>query len=115
MSVDHTAFARDWEAAWNAHDLDRILSHYAEDVTFRSQKAAALVGTGVIAGKVALAAYWSKALERQPDLVFTVTGVFRGHEMIVLTYRNHLGVMAAETLSFGADGLVVDGAACHAA
>ena len=24
-------FAREWVAAWNAHDLGRILSHYADD------------------------------------------------------------------------------------
>ena len=23
-------FANDWIAAWNAHDLDRVLSHYAD-------------------------------------------------------------------------------------
>jgi ketosteroid isomerase-like protein len=25
-------FAQDWIEAWNYHDLDRILSHYDEDV-----------------------------------------------------------------------------------
>ena len=24
-------FAREWEKAWNAHDLEEILSHYSED------------------------------------------------------------------------------------
>ncbi len=35
-NVDYDAFAIEWEAAWNAHDLNRILAHYAEDVVFRS-------------------------------------------------------------------------------
>jgi ketosteroid isomerase-like protein len=30
------AFAEDWIAAWNAHDLDRVLSHYADDIVFLS-------------------------------------------------------------------------------
>jgi ketosteroid isomerase-like protein len=24
-------FAKEWVAAWNAHDLDRVLSHYEDD------------------------------------------------------------------------------------
>ena len=35
-SVDLHAFAEEWITAWNTHDLDRILSHYAEDIVFRS-------------------------------------------------------------------------------
>lgn len=34
--------------------------------------------------------------------------------MMVITYENHRGVLAAETLYFGADGLVTQAAACHA-
>ena len=107
------AFARDWEAAWNSHDLDRILAHYAEDVRFASQKAVALVGQGELRGKPALAGYWSKALAAQPDLKFTVVDVFQGHDTMVITYMNHKGVLAAETLRFGADELVCEASACH--
>lgn len=113
-SQDWTAFAQDWEAGWNSHDLDRILSHYTEDIVFRSQKAEALVGKGEIHGKSALRAYWAAALDRQPDLMFTVLHVFSGYNMCVITYRNHRGVVAAETLWFGPDGRADRAAACHA-
>lgn len=106
-------FAADWEAGWNSHDLDRILAHYHPDVTFRSAKAVALVGEGTIHGQAALRRYWGKALERQPDLRFTVVDVFEGHDMMVITYRNHRDVLAAETLRFGPDGLVIEASACH--
>jgi hypothetical protein len=33
--------------------------------------------------------------------------------MIVITYANHKGIVAAETLLFGADGLVQEASACH--
>ncbi|MEM6310971.1 MAG: nuclear transport factor 2 family protein [Pseudomonadota bacterium] len=112
--MDYTAFAHEWEAGWNSHDLDRILGHYAKDVVFRSQKAIAQIGTGEIRGKSLLAEYWGKAMAAQPDLAFEVTQVFEGHETLVITYRNHRGVMAAETLRFGSDGLVVEASACHA-
>ena len=111
--MDYDAFALEWEAAWNSHDLDRILAHYAEDVIFRSRKAMQLVGHGELHGKTALREYWSRALERQPDLSFIVVDVMHGHGMMVLTYRNQRSVLAAETLRFGSDGLVVEASACH--
>lgn len=107
------AFAAEWAAAWNSHDLDRILAHYAEGIVFRSRKAIPLTGAGEVRGLHALRAYWSAALARQPDLRFELVSVFAGHEMVVIVYRNHAGVTAAETLRFGADGLVVDAAASH--
>ena len=107
-------FAEDWVAAWNSHDLDRILAHYAPDIEFRSRKAARLVGGGTVRGKAALRAYWAKALAGQPDLRFTLGAVYLGHEMLTLTYRNHRGVEASETFQFGAGGLVIRSAACHA-
>lgn len=111
--MDFDAFAVEWEAAWNSHDLDRILAHYAEDVIFRSQKAMRLVGQGELRGKPALRAYWSKALHAQPDLSFIVVDVLHGHGMLVITYQNQRDVLAAETLRFGSDGLVVEASACH--
>lgn len=112
--MDHAVFATEWEAAWNSHNLDRILGHYAKDVVFRSQKAIAQVGRGEVRGKTQLAEYWGKALAAQPDLAFEVLQVFEGHQMLVITYRNHRGLKAAETLRFGSNGLVVEASACHA-
>ena len=37
-------FAVEWIAAWNAHDLDRILSHYADDFEMRSPLIAERMG-----------------------------------------------------------------------
>ncbi len=111
--MDYAAFAIEWEAAWNSHDLDRILAHYSPEVTFRSQKAMRSVGQGELRGKDALRAYWAKALEAQPDLSFVVVDVLRGYGMLVITYRNQRNVLAAETLRFGPDGLVVEASACH--
>jgi ketosteroid isomerase-like protein len=108
------AFAAEWIAAWNAHDLDRILSHYADEVEFRSRKAARLVGNGTVTGKDALRAYWARALETQPDLRFELGTVYVGHEGLSFTYRNHRGVEATETFQFGNDGRVMRSAACHA-
>src|SRR5437660_91789 len=60
-------FAADWVAAWNRHDLDAILSHYADDVVFTSPFAVRLTGDGTVRGKPALRAYFAAALTRLPD------------------------------------------------
>jgi ketosteroid isomerase-like protein len=31
-----------WVAAWNAHDLERVLSHFSDDIVFSSAVAAQL-------------------------------------------------------------------------
>ena len=108
-------FAERWERGWNSHDLDAIMSHYSDDIVFRSKKALALVGQGELVGKRALRDYWSAALVRQPDLRFTVQDVFEGHGMLVISYLNQRGVLAAETLYFDANGMVHRAAASHRA
>lgn len=113
--MDYLAFAKIWEAGWNSHDLDAITSHYRDDIVFRSRKAQDLMGIGEIVGVAALSEYWAKALQRQPDLNFRVDHVFEGFEMCVISYTNHKGVQAAETLYFDADQKVFRASACHAA
>jgi len=111
--MDCQAFAHSWENGWNTHNLDTIMSHYRDDIVFRSLKAKALVGTGEVHGKQALREYWSAALARQPDLKFTIQEVFEGHDMMVISYLNHRGVLASEVLYFDAAGQVYQAAACH--
>jgi len=108
------AFAARWERAWNAHDLDALLAHFAEDVVFTSPVAAQLLpgSDGVIRGREALRAYWSHALGLLPDLHFTVEAVYTGLDSIVIDYRNHAGNRVCEVLRF--DGsLVVAGHATY--
>ena len=102
------AFARAWIDAWNTHDLEAILAHYAEDVVVTSPRAAVVVpeSGGVIRGKSALRAYWGKALLGAPDLRFELEDVLPTVGGLTLLYRNHRRQRAAETCLFGADGLV---------
>ena len=111
--MDCEAFATTWEQGWNSHDLDDIMRHYRDDIVFRSLKAIPVIGSGEIHGKQALREYWAAALERQPDLKFSVQDVFEGYEMVVISYMNHKGILATETLYFDADRMVFQAAACH--
>lgn len=100
-SMDHEAFVESWVTAWNAHDLDALLSHFADDVTFRSPVAVQLLGgDGVIRGKEALRAYWAEGLRRIPDLRFEVVGSYLGLDCLVINYRNQKGGLVNEVLIF---------------
>ena len=111
--MDHATaekFAARWAEAWNAHDLERVLSHFAEDVVFASPVAAQLIegSDGVLRGKAALRDYWARGLRAIPDLHFTVLDVYAGVRAVVISYRNQKGARVSEVLIF--DGpLVVEG------
>ena len=99
-------FAEEWVASWNSHDLERILSHYAEDVVYRSPFVAQLQGVpdGVLVGKPALRAYVQAGLQRYPELRFVGPRVFAGAGSLVLEYESVNGLLAAETFVLDRDG-----------
>lgn len=108
-------FALEWVAAWNAHDLERILSHYADDVTFLSPNAARLIGDGRVEGIAALRSYWGKALSMAPALHFTLETWLVGHDALTILYANHRGERVAESVEFDGAGKVVRSMACYRA
>ncbi len=103
-------FAAAWVAAWNAHDVEAVLAHFAEDAVFTSPVATRVVpgSDGVLRGKAAIRDYWTTALRGLPDLRFEVLGTYAGVDTLVINYRNQRGGLVNEVLTF-ADGLVVHG------
>jgi ketosteroid isomerase-like protein len=101
-------FSAEWIASWNAHDLDRVLAHYADDFSMTSPYIAPIGGepSGTLRGKAAVAAYWKKALEMIPDLRFELLMVLVGVESVTLYYKGPRGRLAAEVFHFGSDGKV---------
>ncbi|MCI0348298.1 MAG: nuclear transport factor 2 family protein [Acidobacteriales bacterium] len=83
-------FASDWVAAWNSHDLDRILAHYKDDFEM-SSPLIALVGqaSGRLRGKAAVGAYWAKALQRIQNLHFELVTALAGVDSVTLYYKGH--------------------------
>jgi hypothetical protein len=108
MDIDAIAFSQEWVHAWNAHDIDAVLVHFHDDVEFTSLVAAGLLPEtqGVVRGKAALRRYWALALERMPDLRFTVDHVYQGVDIIVIAYRNHHGALVSEVLRFRGNSVV---------
>jgi hypothetical protein len=108
-------FAAEWIAAWNSHDLDRVLSHYADDFEMSSPIIAQIAcePSGKLKGKKAVGAYWAKALARMPNLHFELVTTLVGAHSITLYYKGHRG-MSAEVFIFGLDKKVVEAFAHYA-
>jgi ketosteroid isomerase-like protein len=105
-------FAEEWIAAWNAHDLERILSHYTDDFEMASPVIVEFMGepSGTIKGKQAVRDYWSRALARIPDLHFELVDVYVGASSAVIHYRGPRGA-SAEAFWFNDEGKVYRAAA----
>ena len=100
--------AKDWVAAWNAHDLELILTHYEEAVELTSPVAAQLLGVadGKVVGKASLRAYFRRGLEAYPELRFELEDVLWGLNSVVLCYKNQKGTRSAEFMELSANGKV---------
>jgi ketosteroid isomerase-like protein len=108
-------FAYSWIEDWNNHDLNAVLSHYADDFEFASPLISSIAGesSGVLCGKAAVRAYWEKGLEQIPALHFELKEVLTGVDSITLYYRGHRG-MVAEVFMFDSTGKVKKALACYA-
>jgi len=108
-------FAEEWIAAWNAHDLPRILSHYEDDFEMSSPIIIEIAGepSGVLRGKKNVGAYWEKVLGLSPDLRFEKLGVFPGVRSLAIHLRNQKGRLSVEVFEIGATGRVTRAAAHH--
>ena len=96
-------FAKEWLDAWNAHDLDKILAHYAEDFEMHSPAIIQLMDepSGRLQGKDAVRTYWAKALALVPDLKFRLQATLLGVQSITLCYEGARGRTVAEVFHFG--------------
>ena len=101
--------ANHWVAAWNAHDLDLIMTHYDDAVELTSPVAAQLLSTsdGKVIGKANLRAYFQRGLSAYPELRFGLEDVLWGVNSVVFYYTNHKGTRTAEFMELSAMGKVV--------
>ena len=102
-------FAADWIQAWNSHDLDAIMSHYADDVVLTSPAAAKLLAdpTGIVQGKERVREYFRRGLEAFPQLRFSLIDVFGGVSSVVLCFENQRGTRTAEFMELDPQGRVI--------
>jgi len=106
--MDSRKFAKDWIESWNSHNLDNILAHYSEDIEITTPmiKIAAGIDSGSLKGKEAVREYWSKALQKIPDLHFELIETTMGINSVALYYKSIMNKMAIEVMFFNEAGLV---------
>jgi ketosteroid isomerase-like protein len=111
-----TEFAEEWIAAWNSHDLERILSHYASDIVFTSPRAAVRLPhtRGTVRGIEQLREYWAPLAQVRPQLKFTLEQVLETVDGCTILYWDENGLLVAETMLMEAGGKVVQGIVSHA-
>jgi hypothetical protein len=102
-------FAEEWIAAWNSHDLDAIMTHYAPEVVLLSPVAARLLNdpSGTVVGKEALLAYFRRGLQAYPNLAFKLLEVMRGVSSVVLHYLNQNDTKCGEFMEIAPNGKVI--------
>lgn len=109
-------FAQEWIAAWNAHDIERILSHYVEDFEMRSPLIVESMGvaSGTLQGKAAIRPYWERGLAASPQLCFELLDVMIGANAIAIHYWSvSRGKYVVEVLTFNERREVVSGSAFY--
>jgi len=109
------ALGRTWVEAWNARDLERVLTLYDEAALMTSDRIPMLGfdASGTVRGKDALRTYWGKALGLVPELHFTLIDLFVSPDSVVVFYANERGKKICEYLRVNEAGLIVQGSANH--
>jgi len=108
-------FGAGWIESWNSRDLNRILSHYADDFEMHSPVIAGAAGepAGMLRGKESVGRYWAGALERYSNLHFELITTLLAVNSVTLYYRGVRG-LSSEVFHFGEDGKVVRAYAYYA-
>ncbi len=118
MSTANKDIARLWFEAFNAHDLEALLSLYAHDAQHFSPKLKVRQPetNGLIKGKAALRSWWKEAFDRLPTLNYEVLKLTADDEQVFMEYVRH--VQGDEDLRVGEvleirDGLIVASRVYH--
>ena len=108
MPIETKKFVDEWIESWNSHDLERILSHYSENVEITTPmiKVALGIETGILKGKENIRNYWEAALKKVPDLHFELKEVTEGVSSIAIYYKSVFGKMAIEVMYFNEEGKI---------
>ena len=110
--------AHQWFDAFNAHDLEKLLSLYADDAQHYSPKLKLRQPEtrGLIRGKDALRTWWRDSFERLPTLRYEPTRFIVDEERVFMEYTRY--VNGEEPMTVGEvleikDGLIVASRVYH--
>ena len=110
------AHALSWIDAWNRHDLEGILSHYADDVVFQAATVARRWNKpdGILRDKAELRAHFAKGLELVPGLRFKFEEIFHCPAGYAVLYRRDNGNRVVEVAELDENRLILRARAFYA-
>jgi len=105
--VEASEHAQLWAAAWNAHDLDRIMSFYSDDVVFEVSTAVTRwqKPDGKLRGKCELRNHFERGLQLAPQLSFEIESVFHAPSGYAVLYRRDNGNRVVDCVTLDSNGL----------
>ncbi len=110
--------AEQWFAAFNEHDLEKLLALYDDDAQHYSPKLKVRQPqtNGYIKGKAALRNWWQDAFDRLPSLQYDVLTITANDERVFMEYIRRVDgephMQVGEVLEIQ-DGLIVASRVYH--
>ena len=114
----NTAIAHNWIAAFNEHDLEKLLSLYNDDAVHFSPKLKLRQPEtqGWISGKPALRSWWQDAFTRLPSLQYELQNLIVNDHQLLMEYKrtvtDEADMAVAEILEIH-DGLITKSRVYH--
>ncbi len=99
-------YADRWLEAWNGHDLEAIVSCYAENVEFAIPAVVSDSSEERFRGREELRTHFRHGLELAPNLTVTEESLLVGPGGFAILYRREDGHRAIEAVELDASGLV---------
>ncbi len=101
-NIDAQKFAEEWVVAWNSHDMNRIMSHYSNDLTITTPMIKTIMGIedGSLSDIAAIRNYWETALKKVPDLHFELFDAVAGVNSVALYYKSIMEKRVIEVMFF---------------
>jgi ketosteroid isomerase-like protein len=105
-AIEIQCLVEKWIAAWNAHDLDGIMEHYATDVQFEANTVIRRWHRvdGRLQGRDALREHFMLGLELAPDLEFTLRDVLTSPSGYAAVYTRNNGNLVIDAVVLNEQG-----------
>ena len=118
LAQENISVANKWFEAFNAHDLEQLLSLYSDDARHYSPKLKIRQPetNGLVTGKAALRAWWRDSFDRLLTLKYVPVTLTANDDRVFMEYKrnveNEPEMMVAEVLEIS-DGLIVASRVYH--
>jgi len=108
-SHDVRALVSDWIDSWNRHDLDGIMTHYADPVVFEANTVVSRWNRpdGRLHGVVELRKHFQRGLDLAPALHFELEDVFTAPSGYAALYRRDNGNRVLDVVELDEQGKAI--------